>query len=43
MAASGATRLRWLPPRSVVTMEYALGRVNVAYDDTMTITAVRCG
>src|SRR3954452_4893809 len=43
LAATGASKLRWLPPRSVVTMEYAFGRVNVAYDDDMTITRVTCG
>ena len=43
LAATGATRLRWLPPRSVVTMEYAYGRVTVSYDDDYRITAVRCG
>lgn len=42
-SASGAGVLRWLPPRSVVTMEYAFGRVNVAYDDAMTIVRVSCG
>ena len=42
-AASGATRLRWLPPRTVTTMEYAYGRVNVRYDDAMTVTGISCG
>ena len=43
MGATRSSKLRWLAPNSVVTMEYAFGRVNVAYDDSMTITAVRCG
>jgi hypothetical protein len=43
VGATGASTLRWLAPNSVVTMEYAFGRVNVAYDDQMTITRVTCG
>jgi len=43
LAATGAAKLRWLPPRSVITMEFAFGRVNVAYDDALTIVRVTCG
>ena len=43
LVATGASRLRWLPPRSVVTMEYAYGRVTVSYDDDYRITRVTCG
>lgn len=43
MAATHSTKLRWLPPRTIVTTEYAFGRVGVAYDDAMTITRVSCG
>jgi hypothetical protein len=41
-AATHSTRLRWVPPRTVVTMEYAFGRVTVSYDDDYRITAVSC-
>ena len=40
--ATNSTRLRWVPPRTAVTMEYAFGRVTVSYDDNYAITAVRC-
>ena len=43
LAASGATRLRWVPPRTAVTMEYAYGRVTVGYGDDLAITRVTCG
>lgn len=42
MAATGSARLRWVPPRTAVTMEYAFGRVTVSYDDNYAITAVSC-
>ena len=42
MAATRSTRLRWVPPRTAVTMEYAFGRVTVSYDDNYRITAVSC-
>lgn len=40
---SGAKTLRWGPPDSVWTMDYREDRVNVRYDDNMTITYVTCG
>jgi hypothetical protein len=42
LAATGATRLRWVPPRTAVTMEYAYGRATVSYDDNYAITTVSC-
>lgn len=42
-AASGAARLRWMPPRTAVTMDYRADRLNIAYDDGMTITRISCG
>jgi hypothetical protein len=42
LAATGATRLRWVPPRTAVTLEYAYGRATVSYDDNYTITTVSC-
>jgi len=41
--ATGADEVRWAPPRSAMTMEFKEGRVTVAYDDAMNITAVTCG
>lgn len=40
---TGAKSLRWGPPRSAFTMDYRPDRVNVMYDDAMTITEVTCG
>ena len=41
--ATGADTVRWAPPRTAMTMEFMEGRVTVAYDDAMSITAVTCG
>ena len=41
--ATGAWTVRWVPPRTAVTMEFAEGRVTIAYDDAMNITAITCG
>jgi predicted small secreted protein len=40
---SGARRLRWGPPRSAWSMDYRTDRVNVRYDDAMTIIDITCG
>ena len=40
---TGSELLRWAPPRSALTMDFKEGRVTVAYDDDMVITAVTCG
>jgi hypothetical protein len=40
---SGAKLLRWGPPNSVWTMDYREDRVNIRYDENMTITYVTCG
>ena len=42
MRATRSTRLRWVPPDTAVTMEYAFGRVTVAYDREYRITSVSC-
>lgn len=42
LKASGATQLRWVPPRTAVTMIYVSGRLTVAYDDDMKITRISC-
>lgn len=40
---TGARALRWLPPRTAVTMEYRADRVGVRYDEAMTVTGISCG
>lgn len=40
---SGAQSLRWLPPRTAVTMDFLQNRLNVAYDDNMVINRISCG
>jgi len=42
LAATGATRIRWVPPRTAVTMEFAYDRVTVSYDDDYRIGSVNC-
>lgn len=50
-AASGAelmriTRsqtLRWVPPRTAVTMDFRADRLTVSYDDNMIIERISCG
>ena len=41
--ATGADTVRWAPPRGAMTMDFLEGRVTVAYDDAMNVTAVSCG
>jgi hypothetical protein len=43
LKASGARSLRWVPPRSAVTMDLRPDRLTVAYNDSMTIVSARCG
>lgn len=40
---SGAHVLRWVPPRTAVTMDYRPDRLTVSYDDDMVITRISCG
>lgn len=40
---TGATTLRWVPPRTAVTMDYRADRLTVSYDDSMTIERISCG
>ena len=40
---SGARVLRWVPPRTAVTMDYRVDRLTVSYDDDMVITRISCG
>ncbi len=43
MAKAGASILRWIPPRSAVTMDYSPVRLNISYDDAMVINRITCG
>lgn len=43
LALTGARSLRWGPPGALWTMDYRQDRVNVRYDDAMTITEITCG
>ena len=40
---TGATTLRWVPPRTAVTMDYRMDRLTVSYDDDMVIERISCG
>jgi len=41
--ATGATVLRWMPPRTAMTMDYRIERLTVSYDDNMLIERISCG
>ena len=43
LAATGATSLRWVPPRTAVTMDYRHDRLTVSYDDDFVIVRIVCG
>ncbi len=40
---SGARILRWVPPRTAVTMDFRPDRLTVSYDDDMIIERITCG
>jgi hypothetical protein len=42
LAATGATILRWVPPRTAVTMDFNPSRLTVSYGDDLIITRVSC-
>jgi len=42
LAATGAKILRWVPPRTAVTMDFSPDRLTVSYDDDYRITSVSC-
>ena len=42
LAATGARTLRWVPPRTAVTMDFRSDRLTVSYDDDQMITQVSC-
>ena len=43
MTKSGASTLRWIPPRNAVTMDFSPIRLNISYDDNMMIDRISCG
>ncbi|WP_271078648.1 I78 family peptidase inhibitor [Aurantiacibacter sp. MUD61] len=43
LTESGARQLRWVPPRTAVTMDYRPDRLTVSYDDDLVIERVSCG
>jgi Peptidase inhibitor I78 family len=43
MAKAGATVLRWIPPRTIVTADLQPSRLNIVYDDNYLINEVICG
>lgn len=40
---SGARTLRWVPPRSAITMDYRADRLTVSYNDDYIIERINCG
>lgn len=42
LAATNARDIRWVPPGTMVTMDYKYGRLTVSYDDVLTIVSVSC-
>jgi len=40
---TGARTLRWVPPRTAVTMDFRPDRLTVTYDDNMIIERITCG
>lgn len=43
LAATGAAQLRWVPPRTAVTMDFRPDRLTVSYDDDMLVERISCG
>ena len=41
-AATGARLIRWVPPRTAVTMDFKPDRLTVSYNDSMIIETVAC-
>lgn len=39
---TGAKALRWVPPRTAVTMDFRADRLTVSYDDDLIITNISC-
>lgn len=43
MRITRSKTLRWVPPRTAVTMDFRADRLTVSYDDTMIIERISCG
>ncbi len=43
LKGSGAATLRWVPPRTAVTMDFRPDRLTVSYDDALKIERISCG
>ena len=43
LSITGARELRWMPPRTAMTMDYRADRLTVSYDDDMVIERISCG
>ncbi len=43
MKKTGSRTLRWIPPRTAVTMDFRSDRLNISYDDNMVIDRINCG
>lgn len=43
LAETGARVLRWVPPRTAVTMDFRPDRLTVSYDDNYIIERISCG
>lgn len=43
LSLTGARTLRWVPPRTAVTMDFRSDRLTVSYDDDMVIERISCG
>jgi len=43
LARTGARTLRWVPPRTAVTMDFRADRLTVSYNDDMVIERITCG
>ncbi len=43
LAGTGATTLRWVPPRTAVTMDFRPDRLTVSYNDNMILERISCG
>ena len=43
LEVTGARVLRWVPPRTAVTMDYRPDRLTVSYDDNYIIERISCG
>jgi hypothetical protein len=43
LTETGARVLRWVPPRTAVTMDFRPDRLTVSYDDDYVIGRISCG